>query len=79
MVIADVMEIDMADKSKTWGGSRPGAGRPPQTFTLRRGQAVGVWLSGTGGQRATVDIEGKGRGASLVLKLDNGDTITIDR
>ena len=65
--------------SPGWGGSRPGAGRPPQTFTLRRGQMVGVWLPGCGGQRAVVEIEGKGRGASLVLKFENGDTITIDR
>ena len=66
-------------KSKNWGGSRPGAGRPPQTFTLRRGQTVGVWLQDCGGQRAIVEIEGKGRAASLVLKFENGDTITIDR
>jgi len=66
-------------KSTNWGGSRPGAGRLPQTFTLRRGQEVGVWLPGCGGQRATVDIEGKGRGASLVLRFENGDTVTIDR
>ena len=66
-------------KSQGWGGSRPGAGRPPQTFTLKRGQTVGVWLPGCGGQRATVEIEGKGRAASLVLRFKNGDRITIDR
>ena len=66
-------------KSKNWGGSRPGAGRLPQSFTLKRGQMVGVWLPGCGGQRATVEIKGNGRGASLVLKFENGDRITIDR
>lgn len=60
------------------GGARPGAGRPPQKFTLRRGQMVVVWFPG-GGQRATVDIEGKGRGASLVLRLEDGTKLTIDR
>ena len=72
------MPVD-TKSTHTHGGARPGSGRPPQNFTLRRGQKVAVWGRGCGGERATVDIEGKGRGASLVLIFEDETRLVIDR
>jgi hypothetical protein len=63
------------------GGSREGAGRPIETFTLRRGKQYAISTKTGDGyflpmQLATiVELDRK----VLVLELDNGDRLTIFR
>jgi hypothetical protein len=68
-------------KGEGLGGVRPGAGRPPQSFTLRLGAQFGVFLKTADGGRLPMqlaDVEEITR-QILVLKLDNGDKLTIFR
>lgn len=63
------------------GGSRPGAGRPIETFALKRGRQYGLSIRTEDGHflpmqlLEVVEVDRK----AITFKADNGDLMTLFR
>ena len=72
----------MAGKPGRSGGTRPGAGRPPQSWRLQQGDTCAAWeISQDGkqvgmGRLATVEIVNR---SVLYIRLDDGTQIKLVR